>query len=49
MFSTLHNAHCSCSPFGKSDAAMNLGYIGITSAPIVKLEIPLLLLILFAL
>ena len=50
MFSTLHNALCSCSPFVcKVTVEMNLGHISITSAPIVKVDIPLLLFILFAL
>ena len=50
MFSTLHNALCSCSPFiSKIAVEMNLGHISITSAPIVKVDIPLLLFILFAL
>ena len=50
MFSTLRNAFCSCSPFVcKVTVKMNLGHISITSAPIVKVDIPLLLLILFAL
>ena len=50
MFSTLHNALSSCSPFVcKVTVEMNLGHISITSAPIVKVDIPLLLFILFAL
>ena len=50
MFSTLHNALCSCSPFVCNIAVeMNLGHISITSAPIVKVDIPLLLFILSAL
>ena len=50
MFSTLHNALCSCSPFVcKVTVEMNLEHISIASAPIVKVDIPLLLLIFFAL
>ena len=50
MFSTLHNAPCSCSPFVCEIAVeINLRHISITSAPIVKIEVPLLLFILFAL
>ena len=43
MFSTQHNALCSCSPFVcKIAVEMNLGHISITFASIVKVEIPLL-------
>ena len=50
MFSTLYNALCSCSPFVcKGTVEINLGHISTTSAPIVKVDIPLLLFILFAL
>ena len=50
MFSTLHNALCSCSPIVCNvTVEMNLGHISITSAPIVKVDIPQLLFILFAL
>ena len=50
MFSTLHNALCSCSPcVCKVTVEMNLGHISIAYAPIVKVDIPLLLLIFFAL
>ena len=50
MFSTLHNALGPCSPFVcKVTVEMNLEHISITSAPIVKVDIPLLLFILFAL
>ena len=50
MFYTLHNALCSCSPFVcKVTVEMNVGHVSITSAPIVKVDIPLLSFILFAL
>ena len=48
MFSTLHNALCPCSSFAcEITVKMNLGHISITSSPIVKVEISLLLFIVF--
>ena len=42
MYSTPHNALCSCSPFVcKIAVEINFGHISITSAPIVKVDIPL--------